>query len=91
MSLRGASETAEEVVVRRGGCRICIRATEFVGAEVARSARSRVVARDARMYNCYQQQTLVRSLHGVLSRATAAAQRWWEMDLAAKVLGRVTL
>ena len=91
MSLRVAREAPEEVVVRRRGRRICIRAADLVGAEVARPAWSRVVARDARMHNCYQQQTLVRSLHGVLSRATAAAQRWWEMDLAAKVLGRVTL
>ena len=40
-------EAAEEVVVRRGRCRICIRAADLVGAEVARAAWSRVVARGA--------------------------------------------
>ena len=79
------------LVVWRRRRRISIRAADLVGAEVARAAWSRVVARDARMDNCYQQQTLVRSLHGFLRRATAAVQRTWTTGLDARVLGRVTL
>ena len=47
MSLRVAREAPKEVVVRRRGRRICIRAADLVGAEVARPAWSRVVARRA--------------------------------------------
>ena len=47
MSLRITSEPAEEVVVRRRRCRICIRAADLVGAEVARSSRALEVARRA--------------------------------------------
>ena len=86
MSLRVAREAPKEVVARRRGRRICIRAADLVGAEVARTLRARVVARDARMYNCYQQQTLVRSLHGSSRRVTSAAQRSWGLDLDAKLL-----
>ena len=69
-------EAAEEVVVRRGGCRVRIKAADLVGAEVARAAWSRVVARDARMHNCYQQQTLVRDLHWLVTvrHCSSAAQ-----------------
>ena len=47
MSLRVAGEAAEEVVVRRGRCRVRVKAADLVGAEVARAAWSRVVARGA--------------------------------------------
>ena len=40
-------EAAEEVVARRRGRRVCIKAIEFVGAEVARSSRALEVARGA--------------------------------------------
>ena len=40
-------EAAEEVVARRRGRRICIRAADLVGAEVARSSRALEVARRA--------------------------------------------
>ena len=95
MSLRVAREAPEEVVVWRRRRRISIRAADLVGAEVARPAWSRVVARGAGFgvaeHNCYQQQTLARSLHGFSRRATAAEPRSWVIEPEARVFNCLVL